>query len=101
MWTVENRARYDRSKLRYPGELIDAEWALVEPLIPPAKRGGNKHTVDMREVVTGLVYILSTGCRWAALPKDLAPRSTVTPYRVARTRAFQVWAEVAGVAAAA
>ncbi len=39
MWAVENRRRYDRSKLRYPSDLTDDEWALVEPLIPPAKRG--------------------------------------------------------------
>ena len=61
MWTVENRCHYDRSKLRYPTDLTDAEWALVEPLIPPAKRGGNKRTVNMREVVNGLMYILGTG----------------------------------------
>ena len=80
MWTAENRARYDRSRLRYPSDLTDAEWALVAPLIPPAKRGGNKRTVNMREVVNGLMYVLSTGCQWAALPKDLAPRSTVHDY---------------------
>lgn len=80
MWTSENRARYDRSTLRYPSDLTDAEWALVAPLIPPAKRGGNKRTVDVREVVNGLMYILSTGCQWAAMPKDLAPRSTVHDY---------------------
>jgi transposase len=77
MWTDENRGRYDRSKLRYPSDLTDEEWALVGPLIPPAKRGGNKRTVSEREVVNGLMYILSTGCQWAALPKDLPPRSTV------------------------
>ncbi len=80
MWTTENRARYDRSKLRYPTDLTDDEWALVEPLIPPAKRGGNKRTVVVREVVDGLMYILGTGCQWAALPKDLPPRSTVNDY---------------------
>jgi len=80
MWTTENRARYDRSKLRYPSDLTDAEWALVAPLIPPAKRGGNKQTVDVREVVNGLMYVLSTGCQWRAIPKDLAPRSTVFGY---------------------
>jgi transposase len=80
MWTVENRGRYDRRKLRYPSDLTDDEWALVKPLIPPAKRGGNKRTVDVREVVNGLMYILSTGCQWAALPKDLPPRSTVNYY---------------------
>ena len=80
MWTNENRGRYDRSKLRYPSDLTDGEWALVAPLIPPAKRGGNKRTANMREVVNGLMYILSTGCQWAAMPKDLAARSTVHGY---------------------
>ena len=50
MWTVENRPRYDRSKLRYPSDLTDEEWALARPEIPRAKRGGNKRTVDLREV---------------------------------------------------
>ena len=50
MWTAKNRGRYDRSKLRYPSDLTDDEWAHVAPLIPPAKRGGNKRTVDVREV---------------------------------------------------
>ena len=80
MWTAENRARYDRSTLRYPSDLTDAEWARVAPLIPPAKRGGNKRTVNLREVVNGLMYVLSTGCQWAAMPRDLAPRSTVHDY---------------------
>jgi transposase len=80
VWTTENRGRYDRSKLRYPSDLTDDEWVLIEPLIPPAKRGGNKRTVTIREVVNGLMYILSTGCQWAALPRDLPPRSTVHGY---------------------
>ena len=80
MWTNENRARYDRSHLRYPSDLTDAEWALVEPLIAPAKRGGNKRTVNVREIVNGLMYILSTGCQWRAIPKDLPPRTTVHDY---------------------
>src|SRR4028119_186359 len=80
VWTVENRARYDRGKLRYPSDLTDEEWAIIAPLIPPAKRGGNKRTIDERAVVNGVMYILSTGCQWAALPKDLPPRSTVNDY---------------------
>jgi transposase len=63
MWTSKNRARYDRSKLRYPSDLTDDEWGLVEPLIPPRKTGGGKRTVIMREVVNGLMYVLSTGCQ--------------------------------------
>jgi transposase len=80
MWTNKNRSLYDRSKLRYPSDLTDGEWALIEPLIPPAKRGGGKRTAAMREVVNGLMYVLSTGCQWRAIPKDLPPRSTVHGY---------------------
>ena len=80
MWTIENRGRYDRSKLRYPSDLTDDEWGLIAPLIPRAKRGGNKRTVDEREVVNGVMFILSTGCQWGSLPKDLPPRSTVNDY---------------------
>lgn len=80
MWTNENRARYDRSGLRYPSDLTVEEWSLIEPLIPPAKRGGGKRTVDLRAVVNGLMYILSTGCQWRAIPKDLPARSTLHDY---------------------
>jgi transposase len=80
MWTNENRVQYDRSTLRYPSDVTDPEWKLLRPLIPPAKRGGNRRTVDVREVVNGVMYILSSGCQWAALPTDLPPRSTVNDY---------------------
>ena len=80
MWTSENRGRYDRSKLRYPSDLTDDEWAHVERLIPSAKRGGNRRHVDVREVMNGIMYILSTGCQWRAIPKDLPPRSTLFDY---------------------
>jgi transposase len=80
MWTNENRVQYDRSTLRYPSDVTDPEWELIRPLIPPAKRGGNKRTVDVREVVNGVMYILGSGCQWAALPTDLPPRSTVNDY---------------------
>jgi transposase len=84
MWTRKNRGRYDRSRLRYPSDLTDEEWALVEPLIRPAKRGGNRRHVVVREVVNGLMYILSTGCQWRAIAKDLPPRSTLYDY-------FDLW----------
>ena len=69
MWTVENRPRYNRDHLRYPSDVTDAEWTLIGPLIPPAKRGGRRRSVDVREVVNGLLYVLSTGCQWRYLPK--------------------------------
>ena len=84
MWTPENRPRYDRSQLRYPSDVTDEEWALIAPLIPPARRGGNKRTVDLRAVVNGLMYVLSTGGQWRALPEDFPPRSTVYGY-------FDLW----------
>ena len=80
MWTADNRPRYNRDKLRYPSDLTDAEWAHIEPLIPPGKPGGGKRRVAIREVINGVMYILSTGCQWRALPKDLPPRSTVHDY---------------------
>ena len=80
MWTTENRSRYDRARLRYPSDLTDDEWSHVEPLIPPAKRGGRKREVDVREVLNGIMYVLSTGCQWQYLPKDLPPKSTVHDY---------------------
>jgi transposase len=80
MWTAKNRQRYDRSRLRYPSDLTDEEWALVVPLIPPAKRGGNKRHVNVRDVVNGIMYVLSTGCQWRAIPKDLPARSTLFDY---------------------
>lgn len=84
MWTTDNRSRYDRSKFRYPSDLTDKEWQLVESLVPPGKRGGGKRTVVMREIVNGLTYILSTGRQWATLPKDLPPKSTGYDY-------FDLW----------
>ena len=72
MWTNENRARYDRSKLRYPSDLTDDEWALVAALIPPAKPGGNKRSVDIREVVG------STTTSFGAASIDLSGRATIT-----------------------
>lgn len=84
MWTAEHRRNHDRKGLRYPSDLSDPEWALVEALIPPAKRGGRPRDVNMREVLNAVFYVLSTGCQWDALPKDLPPKSTVYYY-------FSLW----------
>jgi len=84
MWTKANRGKYNRDGLRYPSDLTDDEWALVEPLIPPAKRGGRRREVNVREVLNGLLYVLSTGCQWRAVPKDLPPKSTLFSY-------FDLW----------
>ena len=80
MWTLENRPKYNRDHLRYPSDLTDDEWAYVAPLIPPPKPGGGKRRTDMRAVMNGVMYILSTGCQWRYLPKDFPPYSTVHHY---------------------
>ncbi len=84
MWTAETRRDYERKTPRYPSDLTDCEWGLIEPLIPPAKRGGRRREVDVREVMNGVLYVLETGCQWRALPKDLPPKSTVHDY-------FMLW----------
>ena len=84
MWKPEHRVAADRRGLRYPSDLTDAEWALIAPMIPPAKRGGRKRTVDVREVLNAIFYVLATGCQWKALPKDLPPKSTAHSY-------FMLW----------
>lgn len=80
MWTTKNRARYNRDHLRYPSDVTEEEWAVIAPLIPPARRGGRQRSVNIREVFNGVLYVLSTGCQWRAIPKDLPPRSTLFHY---------------------
>ena len=84
MWTPEHRQAAARRGLRYPSDLTDAEWALIEPMIPPARRGGRPRDVNVREVLNGIFYVLWTGCQWSALPKDLPPKSTAHHY-------FMLW----------
>ena len=84
MWKPEHRRAAERRGLRYPSDLTDAEWDLVEEAIPPAKRGGRPREVDLREVLNAIFYVLATGCQWKALPKDLPPKSTAHAY-------FMLW----------
>jgi len=71
--------RMQRRK-NYPSDLTDEQWAILAPMIPPAKqstRGGRPRTVDMREVLNTLFYLNRSGCQWDMLPHDLLPKSTV------------------------
>lgn len=80
MRTVENCARYDRSRLRNPSDFTDGQWMLAEVHIPHAKRSSNKHTVDVRHGTSGSMYGRSTGCQQRAIPRDLPLRSTIKFY---------------------
>ena len=65
----------------YPSDLTNSQWKLVAPLIPPVKPGGRPRKYDMREVLNGILYINSEGCRWRALPHDLPHWTNSTPDR--------------------
>ena len=76
-WTDITRVEYKRSPARYPSDLTDEEWALIGPLLPPAKPGGRPRPTNLRDVMDGILYIASSGCQWRMLPKCLPPLSTV------------------------
>ena len=79
-WTEITRPHYERRCARYASDLTDAEWALIEPMMPSANRIGRPRRTDLREVVNALLYLASSGCAWRLLPKDFPPFSTVQKY---------------------
>ena len=65
------------SKPRYPSDLTDPQWALIEPCFGPPSPTGRPWAHDTREIVNAILYQSRTGCQWRYLPNDLPPRSTV------------------------
>jgi putative transposase len=88
MWTDKGREKYKDDGRRYPSDLTDAEWDIIEPLF----RGYVTYTADMREVVNGCFYLEHTGCPWRSLPRDFGPHQTVRTW-YDRFRAEGVWAQ--------
>lgn len=77
----------------YPSDLTEAQWQLIQPVIPPAKRGGHPRTVDIREVVNAIFYLVRSGCSWRMLPHEFPPWGTVHWYF--RTWRLQgIWEEI-------
>ncbi len=76
----------------YPTDLTDAQWTILEPLVPPSKRGGRPRVVNMREVIDTIMYLNRAGCQWDMLPHDLLPKSTVYEY-FAQWRDDGTWAK--------
>jgi putative transposase len=74
----------------YPSDLSDEEWAVLAPLIPPAKPGGHPRRVDMRQILNALFYQQRTGCQWRSLPKEYPPWPTVWTY-LRQWRRSGVW----------
>ena len=77
MWTPITRQRHDRAGLRYPSDLTDAEWRLLEPLLPTAPRRGRRWSWPLREIVNAIFYVLRAGCAWRLLPDSFPPWTTV------------------------
>ena len=67
-WDDAARLEHNRNTGRYPSDMLDREWALIAPLLPPGKPGGRPRTTDLREVMNAIQYIGATGCQWRALP---------------------------------
>jgi transposase len=85
-WTEITRRHYRREGLRYESDTTDAEWFVMESLLPPASALGRPRATDMRTVIDAILYIASTGCQWRQLPKDFPPYSTVQGYFYAWSR---------------
>jgi putative transposase len=77
MWTPTTRRHHSRTGLRYASDLTDAEWALLEPLLPPPCDQGRPRSWPMREVVNAIFYVMRAGCPWRLLPSDFPPWRTV------------------------
>ena len=77
----------------YPTDLTDEQWKLIKGLIPSADPGGRHRTVDMREVVNGVLYLNRNGCTWRALPHEFPPWGTVW-YYFRRFRNDGTWTKI-------
>ena len=100
MWTRETRERMAeraRRTKRYPSDLTDEEWAVVEPLLPQPSRRGRRPGVDLREVLNAIRYLARAGCGWRMLPVHFGPWQTIYWWfrRFVRRLLFQTVHDVA------
>ncbi len=77
----------------YPSDLIDSEWLLLQPLLPPPAKRGHPRVRDLREILNGIFYLLRSGCAWRMLPREFGPWSTVHDY-YRRWRKQGVWVQI-------
>ena len=80
MWTDITRAKHARKGLRYSSDLTDAEWGVLEPLLPPRSGLGRPPKWSRRSIMEGVFYVLRSGLPWRMMPRDLPPASTVQRY---------------------
>ena len=79
-WSRITRRQYRRDGLRYASDTTDAEWAVIEPHMPPPASCGRPREISLREVVNAIFYIAQSGCQWRMLPRDFPPFTTVQRY---------------------
>lgn len=79
-WNETTREQYRRRLERFETDVTDAEWALIQPLLPPPSRRGRRRSTDLREVFNAIQFILGTGCQWRAIPGCFPPFTTVQNY---------------------
>lgn len=80
VWTKQSRRRYDRRGQRYPSDLTNEEWLVLEPLLPVPNGSGRPRRYSLREIMNGIRYVLRYGIPWDAMPKDLPPSSICYDY---------------------
>lgn len=93
MWTDITRAKHARKGLRYSSDLTDAEWAVLEPLMPGRSRLGRPPKWSLRVIMNGVFYVLRSGQPWRMLPRDFPPVSTVQRYFYA-WRDGELWSTI-------
>jgi transposase len=94
MWTDITRKRYARSELLLPSDLTDAEWAILEPLLPPRGKLGRPPVWDYRQIVEAILYLLRGGLPWRMLPPGLFPPMTTVQHYFYRWSAMGVWKSI-------
>lgn len=85
--------RESQERKRYPSDVTDAEWQILEPLVPAIKRGGRPARWSRREIVNGVLYIVRTSSQWRAMPHDLPPWQTIY-YYFRQWRNAGVWEQI-------
>jgi transposase len=94
MWTDTTRRQYARADLLLPSDLTDAEWAILEPLLPPRSHRGRPPIWDYRQIVEAILYLLRGGLPWRMLPPGLFPPMTTVQHYFYRWGAMGVWKSI-------
>lgn len=77
----------------YPSDVANAEWQIIEGLLPLAQATGRPREVNLREIINGIFYVLREGCSWRAMPHDLPPWQTVYNY-FRHWQRLEVWQKI-------